>query len=1015
MLLLPFNPPKQFLLPPRSSKLTDDSIDDNNIIDIITLAQANITVLLTSSRVLVYNLKPMALVAVQERTQSSIDEFGSNKSIRQSTAIQNSIDGFSLDTETDTHVMLQENFMFYVITEKNFLLTYQILKNSTSRNTFIDYGLPVFDCTVGEEDINEDYDHNLDDDILTVFDKQKSSRIIQNGLVANKEKSFFQALLNNQDNIDEMPIKRVELRLKIVLKFDFSILDILGYKKVTSLEEGKYEENLIILHQDGLQLLGLVDFKLVDSKLIKLSHGFKICTHRDKVIVVCYDKETQETSIVQIDMEKLSTSSLLLNENTTLISAFQTKFGISLIYEKKIILFDPYANKVSYQFSVPFSIKICNYVNEDVFIFITTQNCIYFYTRYGNHLFSTYYDKDDTSSFPLFNYSNYVYAHDILITTTTDGQYHTWQLWQESNQNQFNFRNTSALVLHKDNDIMIYFPQGDSPSGSNILPTIKLPTKSLNNYISHISPNGNLKLLAVFIANKKLLLIHNLETTVWFNYPDMIIIDIQWLSNNYLIMQTKSEEGEVFIRCIHVPLQGAENMSISDMITWEYRVPSSVKIRSFYVNTLSVYKPLKIKLKDNNMKLAQYEKFYKTGEIIIVTSTDIVVFDVISSISSSGVNILKRIFEYAKIDISDDAALRNIEWALSFKEGILLYADKKIYKLIKWGNDKWQRMELLHNIERIIDILQNKIFLVESKKYLAYDLEDLWDEKEEILAVNINEDGYPISVSPDSAILHSLECIFNKKFSKLNIKHDIYLDKLIIAKLDSGVSLEAISSNFHSLKHYKFALEKILSSKILKDEDLTQILQLVKSCYISVEESRKHPYGCMLEIISNCLRKIEIQYWDKLFFELKMTPRDLLGLCIEGNEAKVLGVLLLVFLNYNETDLIKDLKKREKGDERNNLGDIDEKEEYVEDQTNVSAEVTVDSELKANDTSVGRALTDDELMLRVLNVLVTSATSTDEPNLASDAWDMCFQLVRFLKELDRQNNTNLVQKAIEML
>ena len=165
MLLLPFNPPKQFLLPPRSSKLTDDSIDDNNIIDIITLAQANITVLLTSSRVLVYNLKPMALVAVQERTQSSIDEFGSNKSIRQSTAIQNSIDGFSLDTETDTHVMLQEKFMFYVITEKNFLLTYQILKNSTSRNTFIDYGLPVFDCTVGEEDINEDYDHNLDDDI----------------------------------------------------------------------------------------------------------------------------------------------------------------------------------------------------------------------------------------------------------------------------------------------------------------------------------------------------------------------------------------------------------------------------------------------------------------------------------------------------------------------------------------------------------------------------------------------------------------------------------------------------------------------------------------------------------------------------------------------------------------------------------------------------------------------------------------------------------------------------------
>ena len=143
-----------------------------------------------------------------------------------------------------------------------------------------------------------------------------------------------------------------------------------------------------------------------------------------------------------------------------------------------------------------------------------------------------------------------------------------------------------------------------------------------------------------------------------------------------------------------------------------------------------------------------------------------------------------------------------------------------------------------------------------------------------------------------------------------------------------------------------------------------------------------------------------------------MTPRDLLGLCIEGNEAKVLGVLLLVFLNYNETDLIKDLKLKEKGEEANKLENIEEKEEEEEAET----DTTKDSTFKAGgDTSVTKALTDEELMLRVLNVLVTSAATTDEPNRASDAWDMCFQLIRFLKELDRQNNTNLVQKAIEIL
>lgn len=1012
MLLWPFNPPKQFSIPSRSNKLTDDNVDDNNIIDIITSPQANIALLLTKSRVLIYNLKPMTLVAVQERTQSSIDEFGLNVSIRQSTAFQIPAKGFSLDMETDITLMSQGKLVFYVITEKNFLLTYQILKNSTPRSIFRDYGLPVVDYTVGDEDINEEYDYNLDDDTLTVFDKQKSSKVIQNGLVANKEKSFLQILLNNQDSIDEIAIKRVELRLKVVLKFDFSIVDILGFKKIISAEEGRYEENLMILHQGGLQLLGLVDFKLVDSTLIKFAHGFKICTFKDKIIVVSYDKETQQTCINKIDIENLSTSSLLLKETNPLLSAFQTKVGISLIYEKKILFFDPYYNKVAYQFKVPFSIKVCNYVNEDVFVFITSQNSIHFYTRYGNHLFSTGYDKDDHSSFPLFTYSNYTYFHDLLITTTTDGQYHVWQLWQEADQRQYNFRNTNALILHKDNDIMIYSPQGDSPLSHDTLPIVKLPTKSLNNYISQITLNGNLKLLAVFIANKNLLLIHNLKTNVWFNYTDVIIVDMQWLSNNYLVMQTKTEEGEVFIQCIHVPLQGAETKSISDMISWEYKIPSSVKIRSFHVNTLSNYKPLKIKPKDKNMRLTQYEKYYKTGEITIITDTSIAIFDVISSISSSGVNILKRVFEYAKIGITDDSDLRNIEWAMSFKEGILLYSDKKIYKFIKLSNDKWQSMELLHNIERIIDILRNKIFLVEANRYFAYDLDDLWDEKKEILSVTINEDGYPVSVTPDSAILHTIDCIFNKQYSKLIIKHDIYLDKLILAKLESGLSLEKISSEFHTLKHYKFALEKILSSKILEDEDFSEILELVKSCSSSVEESRKHPYSDMLEIISNCLRKIEIQYWNKLFYNLKMTPRDLLGLCIEGNEAKVLGVLLLVFLNYNETDLIKDLKLKEKGEEANKLENIEEKEEEEEAET----DTTKDSTFKAGgDTSVTKALTDEELMLRVLNVLVTSAATTDEPNRASDAWDMCFQLIRFLKELDRQNNTNLVQKAIEIL
>lgn len=173
----------------------------------------------------------------------------------------------------------------------------------------------------------------------------------------------------------------------------------------------------------------------------------------------------------------------------------------------------------------------------------------------------------------------------------------------------------------------------------------------------------------------------------------------------------------------------------------------------------------------------------------------------------------------------------------------------------------------------------------------------------------------------------------------------------------------------------------------------------------------------MLEIISNCLRKIEIQYWSKLFNSLKMTPRDLLGICIEGNEAKTLGVLLLVFLNYNETGLIKDLTENRKNQTSTKLPDIDEHEERQE---KIISDSTIDTNnnpifQSSNNGSICNTLTDEELMLRVLNVLVTSAAATDEPSRASDAWDMCFQLIRFLKELDKQNDTNLVQKALEML
>lgn len=79
------------------------------------------------------------------------------------------------------------------MTDKNFLLTYQILKNCTNEIIFKEYGIPVIEpLLMSEEEANSaEYDYNNDDDTLTVFDKNSSSRIIQNGFGITKEKGFY--------------------------------------------------------------------------------------------------------------------------------------------------------------------------------------------------------------------------------------------------------------------------------------------------------------------------------------------------------------------------------------------------------------------------------------------------------------------------------------------------------------------------------------------------------------------------------------------------------------------------------------------------------------------------------------------------------------------------------------------------------------------------------------------------------------------------------------------------------
>ena len=104
---------------------------------------------------------------------------------------------------------------------------------------------------------------------MTVFDKRVSHKIIQNGYTVDKQRGFFQFLTNTTEALDELPIRKLDLRLKIVLKFDHEIIDVVGFSEDGG-DDQKSEERLVILFSHGLQLLNLREFKLEDNVLIEI-------------------------------------------------------------------------------------------------------------------------------------------------------------------------------------------------------------------------------------------------------------------------------------------------------------------------------------------------------------------------------------------------------------------------------------------------------------------------------------------------------------------------------------------------------------------------------------------------------------------------------------------------------------------------------------------------------------------------------------------------------------------------
>lgn len=991
--LWPLNPPQTSKISDPVHELGTSQINNKDIIQTIALPQANVLIMITPGRVLAYNMKPLALVASHERTSESIEEFGSNTALTQSVAPDGQVEGLITQEQSNSLILNQGKIVFYVLTEKNFLLAYQVLKNSTCMSTFKEYGIPIIEVGKLREDFDQDYDDSADDDTLTVFEKGKTSKIIQNGYALTKEKGFLQFLAVNQNNLDELPVKRLELRLKVVLKFDYKIIDLFCFKRLLSSDGGKPEESLLVLFPHGLQLLSLDDFKLKKTSLVQLTEGRRICISEDQLLVVSQPLEEKAVLINHIEISKQKLEVTRLPIEGELKACFKIQRRMALVFDDTLMYYNPRTSELDYKFVAPFSVKHCGKMNEKTLIMISKDNSVYFMSQFGNQLFSSTGDSDLDGPSTFLDYSGFAYMDKLLVMVSHSGGYQIWDLWEETVQGISDTRTPTSYVLHNNfNDIAIYSPVKGTSSGQDSMQVIRLPTKTINNCVSLIKINSNNKLMAAYVSNKNILLIQNLETNAWYSFADITVLDMYWLGISYLLCAIRRDDWTTSIQCFRLNLQGLDTSDINKYRVWEYDLPASVKDFGLHVNLSCKHKLLKIKSRENTGLEKYGEKFYKTAELLIIADNQIVIFAVLSILHPSGVDVIKKFHDHAKITIPFQVLTESIDWICSHKDGLLYYSDNKILKGTNIAESGWTTTVLLKEVERIIDVFSGEIYLVSGHCKLFYKIDDLWDEKPPIVSIPLEEDFYPISVSSGTTTTHGLNCIYHRDYAKLVIKHKIYLDQIITANMAQNVSPIDITNEFRSIRHYNFALEKILSLKILANEPLEQIIKLIRLCDnpYNWESSGFNSHSDMLEIISNCLRKIEVKHWNQLFSSLQMTPRDLLARCLEGNEAKILGVLLPVFLNY-DADLVDDLRS----------------DEIKESNGSSKPNQTTDS-------SVADLIRDQEMMLRVLRLLVTSAANAEDTVKAVDSWDMCFQLMRLLKELDNQNKTHLVQQALEM-
>ncbi|CCH43477.1 hypothetical protein BN7_3027 [Wickerhamomyces ciferrii] len=716
-----------------------------------------------------------------------------------------------------------------------------------------------------------------DDEILSVYHGH-NGKLLQNGNVIETKSQFF----SNTEILEE-PIKKYQIRFKLFLKISNGIID---YQPLNKL-------NLLLVTQINTQLINLENN---DNQPLDL--GLSPDNHVKKIIHSCYKPH--------LFAFKLNNGNILFHNRTGYLkfdkftepSYFQgcQNGSINPRYKILVFIFD-YNKLIYYNYDIQQKIKekdLSSFSSSPITkitwdgkgesLIVLFQNGNWLITStFGSIIFNSLEYDIPKSWLTSIKTLDIVSRGDKLILSDGNTIFPLELIKQLYLSKQTN-HNLKRPVLIQGSNVHIYTGYEMNPTSLNKpfdWNIIKIPM-DIHIQIpqitySSISIDG--KYLA--LTNEKSLLIYSFHGMEWSFYindynSELKIDQLNWFEKfNLLIVTNKTSINSELIILNFRKFKHEETFN-SNLIIFKYDFDSNIKL----INSLD----------DDILVFTEDNKFYQ--------------FKILPNGISFKIDLIK-ILSINKNFNEDDNNFHNIikinskdpenNDLLVLNNGELLYLNYK--------TDRYEKNLLLDKIEYIYKINDEEYYLFNGDSiFLIKKLSNLLttrDPTSSILKISIDdESNHPFLLILEKGLIISLKNSIIKKpnleINQLITKNSIFLHDLIRFEITTQSPIE-IFHKYQKYKNFQYSLELLLYQSIINSLDIEKLIKLIK-----INPSWE------LNIISKCLRKIDLKYWDLLFQNFQKTPQVLLDQCIELKQYKTLGNLIIIFLNYTKEETIDD-------------------------------------------------------------------------------------------------------------